>query len=480
MKRILPVLMALVLMCSVCIGLPARAVLFTPGFDVHSAAGILVDLDTDEVLWQKNADTQYMPGSLVQIMAAVVVIENCPNLSTRITVDASLYESLAGTEYPEDIRYADIMDGDTFSVEELLYAMILTSSCEAATMLANQFGNGSVASFVEMMNTRATELGCTQTRFTNVTGLYDVEQKTTAQDMALITKHALSISKFQTIATAVTFTPETPNLGRHELDFTWTHSNLMLQPTSTYYMEGCKGIKTANLAMQGRNIVTQASRDGMNFLVILLAAPFNDEDDDLQFYHMDDAKALFDWVFGHFSFKTILSENTELGQVGVTNGDGTDYVLVRPERSYGTLWYDLADSASIVQEVELKDSVSAPVEKGQKLGTVTLKFSGEDIATIDLVSTSTVELSSFKYYLALIRHFPKTPWLSRAIVISVILVLLYIVACIYSHIQYLQRKKNARPVHLQPNSEAIRRDARREQRDERRRPNGTRRPPNKR
>ena len=133
-----------------------------------------------------------------------------------------------------------------------------------------------------------------------------------------------------------------------------------------------------------------------------------------------------------------------------------------------------------MQEVELKDSVSAPVEKGQKLGTVTLKFSGEEIAKVDLGATTGVELSKFKHYAALVKHFPKTPWLTRAILFSILFGAIYIALCIYAHIQYLQRKKNARPVHLQPNSEAIRRDARREQRDERRRPNGTRRPPNKR
>ena len=180
------------MVCCLCLSsLTAGAVSFTPGFDVHSAAGLVINLDTGEVIYQKNADTQYMPGSLVQIMAAVIVLENCQNLSTSITADPALYESLKTTEYPEDVRYADIVGGDMLSVEELLYAMMLTSSCEAATMLANQFGNGSIQAFVDMMNAKAEALGCTQTHFTNVTGLYDVSQKTTANDMALITQYAL-------------------------------------------------------------------------------------------------------------------------------------------------------------------------------------------------------------------------------------------------------------------------------------------------
>ena len=311
-------------------------------------------------------------------------------------------------------------------------------------------------------------MGCTQTNFTNVTGIYDVAQKTTARDMALIMEYAMSIGKFESIATSSAFTPYSPNLDRHEEGWTWAHSNLMVQPTSDFYMEGVKGIKTANLTMQGRSIIAEASRDGNNFLVILLAAPFTDEEENLQFYHMTDAKNLFNWVFDHFSFRTILSENTELGQISVKNGDGVDYVLVRPEKSYGTLWYDMADVISITRDIDLEDSVSAPVKEGQKLGTVTLKFSGEELATLNLVATSSVGLSRFRYYLALAKHFTKNSWLTWAIVLSAMFSLIYIAICVYSYIQYQNRKKA--PIYLRPNSSEIRKEARKEEKPKKKNP----------
>ncbi len=459
MKKVLSFCVSLVLMCCFCVNVTGRAVLFTPDFDIHSSAGLLLNLDTDEVLYQKNSDTQYMPGSLVQIMEAVVILENCTNLSMRITADASLYNGLSQSEYAEDMRYADIKNGDVLTVEELLYALMLTSSCEAAVLLANQFGNGSISNFVTMMNDKAAELGCTQTSFTNVTGMYDTGQKTTANDMALITKYALSLGKFETIACASSFTPTSPNRERHEEEWFWTHSNLMTQESSAYYMEGARGIKTANLTMQGRNIITKASRDGNNFLAILLAAPFDDNEGELQFYHMEDAESLFTWVFSHFGFRTILSDSAELGQVTVQNSDASNYVLVRPEKSYSTLWYDQADESSIVQEIELKENVSAPVKAGDVLGTVTLKFSGEEIVKINLIATTSVGLSKFKYYWAVAKHFPKTPWLTRAILLSLLVGAIYIALCVYAHIQYLQRKKNAAPVHLKPNAAAVKKAA---------------------
>lgn len=459
-KRLLSVFLSLMIVCCFCMNLTAQAISFTPSFDINSAAGLLINMDTDEVIYQKNADTQYMPGSLVQIMEAVLVLETCKNLSTRITVDASLYEAYHDSEVIDDVRFADIRDHDVFTVEELLYALLLTSSVEASVLLANQFGNGSIPSFVEQMNARAKELGCTQTNFTNVTGVYDIKQKTTANDLARITKHALSISKFASIATTVNFQPFSPNQERHDDGWSWTHSNLMVVPNDAQYMEGVKGIKTANLTAQGRNIVTMASRDGNNFLAILLAAPFEDKEGNLQYYHIDDARALFEWAFSSFSFTTLLSDSTELGQISVKNGSNTDYVLVKPAHSFGTLWYKSADVNSITQEIELKENVSAPVQQGDVLGSVTLKFSGEKIAVIDLVATSDVALSKAKYYIALAKHFPKTKWLTRAILFSVLLSAIYLAVCLYSYIQYQKRRRPATPVHLKPNSAAVKREAR--------------------
>ena len=457
MKKILSFCMSVLVFCCFCTNLRGQALNFTPNFEIRSQAALLMNLDTDTVLYQKNADIQYMPGSLVQIMTAVVVLENCPNLRTNITADASLYTQFSTTEYPDDLRLADIKDGNVLSVEELLYAMLLTSSAEASILLANHFGNGSVPNFVQMMNEKAKALGCTNTNFTNPTGIYSASQKTTASDLAKITKYALSLGRFEDIATAPTFSTYTPN-DSPSTGWTWAHSNTMIEATSRYYVKGVRGLKTANMTTQGRSIVCEASRDGNSYLMILLAAPFEDSDGDLQFYHQADAANLLNWAFEHFSYQTILSESTELGQLKVENGDGSDYVLVKPKTSFMTLWYDSADMASIVQEVTLADSVSAPVNAGDKLGEVVLKFAGEEIAVIDLVATSSVKLSPFKYYMTLIQHFPKTGWMTRAIIISILLCAIYIALCIYAHVCHQQRLKPVQPVHLKPSTSGVKRE----------------------
>ena len=458
-KKLLSVFMAVLIVCCFCTSLTGQAVSFTPNFEINSAAGILINTDTGDILYEKNADVQYMPGSLVQIMEAAIILENCTDLKMQIVCDSELVKRYQTTEYADDLRYADIYQDDVLTVEELLYAMMLTSSCEAAVLLANQFGNGSVATFVDMMNAKAQEIGCTQTNFTNVTGIGDASQKTTARDLVKITQYAISVSRFMTFASAVSYVPETPNTERHKEEWVWTHSNAMMQENSTYYLEGTKGIKTANLTQQGRSIICQGIKDGNTFLVVLLGAPFTDEGGTLKFYHMIDAVDLLKWAYTHFNYQTILSDSTELGQITVKNGSGVDYVLVRPEKSFMTLWYDGADINSVIQEIKLQDNVSAPVKEGEKLGTVTLKFSGQELAVIDLVSTSSVELSQKKYYLALAKHFPHTEWLTRAIFLSAILCAIYLVLCIYAHVLYTQKPKSPEPVHLKPKASVVKREA---------------------
>lgn len=477
MKKILSICMSFLILCCFCTDLRGQALNFTPNFEIHSEAALLMNLDTDTVLYQKNAEKQLMPGALAQIMTAIVVLENCPNISTNITADSALYTQFSTTEYPDDILYADIKNGDVLSVEELLYAMLLTSSCEASVLLANHFGDGSIANFVAKMNARAKELGCTQTNFTNPTGIYNAAQKTTANDMAIITKHALTLGRFESIACAESFSPYTPNLERHNPDWTWNHTNTMMQTVNNYHISGIKGIKTANLTAQGRNIICKASKDGNSYLVILLAAPFNDAEGNLRYYHQSDAYNLLKWVYEHFTYQTILSDSTELGQIKVVNGDGSDYVLVRPKQTFMTLWYDMADTASIVQEVTLDENVSAPVEAGETLGKVILKFSGEVIASIDLVATSSVKLSPYKYYMGLIQHFPKTDWMLKAVLISLALCAIYIALCIYSHFMYKQRVKPVQPVHLKPRASEVKREAARKVSNERRQQNRTPTPP---
>ena len=432
----------------------ANAISFPLKNPIQSESAIVINMDVNTVIHEKNADTKQMPGPLVNIMAAVVCLEKCPNINEEVTVHSSVYEHLNETEYKDDLRWADIYDEDVLTVTDLLYAMMLTSSMEASETIAYHVGDGNIDNFVNMMNDKAAEIGLEDTHFTNATGMYDTGQYTTARDMAKLTQYALTVPLFETIATTFTYNPSIPNPDRHKSheEWIWTHSNGMMDPSSGDYYSGAKGIKTANLEMAGRNIISMASRDGNKYLAVLMKAPLTDANGDTAFYHISDCKNVFDWAFKHFSYKTVLANTAEVGELPVKLADGNDYVLARPKEDISLLWYNEVDTSTISKDKIdwYRTSLQAPVAKDEPLGKVTLEYSGEEIGTVELVAVSNVERSVSKYNLYAAKMFKKSSWFNKAIMISCILSAIYIIICLYSYSVYKSKAKPMKPIYAVP------------------------------
>ena len=149
LQRLLPLLLTFGILLSFC-NLPAKAFAFTPPFTIQSESGIVLNLDTNMIIYEKNADKQQMPAHLAQIVTALVVLDACDDLDgTKITMSQNPMSYFYDYTNQEDVRNADIMAGDTFSVREYLYAMLLESSCESAEILADYFGDGNEVQFVK-------------------------------------------------------------------------------------------------------------------------------------------------------------------------------------------------------------------------------------------------------------------------------------------------------------------------------------------
>lgn len=435
--------------------LSANAYTFTPDVTIHSQAAILYNRNTQQILYEKNADQQQMPGHLAQIMTAIVVMESCDDLDgTTLTANEDLYAPLYRYSEPDDLRYANIEDGDTLTVREYLYALMLTSSCESALILADAFGSGDVNAFVEKMNQKAEELGCTDTTFANPTGLYDAKQVTTARDLLTITNYALEIEGFSEISSTVTYTPKTANLENHPDPslWTWTHANAMMLEDSQYYYAGTIGIKTGNLNQTGRSIIAEAIQEENDYLVVLLNAPFNDADGELQFYHIEDATNLFTWAFSSFSFTTMLGDDEEIAEVEVLNSDGNSYVLVRPESDCILLWCNDVDTTAVQKVIHLQENTQAPVKAGDPLGSMELKFSGEVIAMVPLVAVTDVDRSFIKFNTYAFENFPHSPWFRYGLIGGAVLSGIYILLCIYAAYRARKNMIPDDPIHLVPHA----------------------------
>ncbi len=403
LKRVLTVILAAAIFIQMSIPVSA-AISFTPDFEVYSEAALLINLDTGDVMYQKNADKRLVPASLTKIMTAVLLLEeykdNIPALST--TYVSGGYECFDEL-YMTGASTADIRNGEKVSYKDLLYALLLRSACEAANIIAVNIG-GSLQGFAEMMNLKAAQLGMENSHFTNAHGLFWEDHYTTANDLAILTRYAMSLPMFTEIACSETYEMEATEY--HEAR-TISHTNIMMSKGNggDYYYEYVKGIKTGTLDEAGRCLISTAYKDGYSYLLITLNAPQTNENGENVMYNMIDHKNIYEWAFNNFEYTNIISGTEEIAEVPVDYGDGTDYVIVRPEEEYARIWSKKVPIDSVYRDITLKDNVIAPIKEGDVLGTMELKYGGDTLAMMNLIATSGVVRSKQKETLAVAQSF---------------------------------------------------------------------------
>lgn len=179
-------------------------------FDLDAKAGLLIEADTGEILYEKNAHQENFPASLTKVMVALLVFEAIDEgkiaLTDSVTATESAFEGLSS-----DGSTANIVPGETMTVEQLLNCMLIVSANEACNILGETL-YGSVDAFVARMNERAAELGCEHTHFANATGLHNSQHYTTAWDLYLITREALKHDKFMEICNSKSYTVPATNM----------------------------------------------------------------------------------------------------------------------------------------------------------------------------------------------------------------------------------------------------------------------------
>lgn len=431
MKKI-SLFLAVMIIISIISVLPVSAVTFTPTAEIYSDSAYMINLDTHTVIYEKNPQKKEYPASLTKIMTAILTLEHISDLkNTKITAPAYVFDEL----YQSGASTADFRPYEEATAEELMYGMLLQSACEAASILGDYVGGNSLSNFVDMMNQKATELGCKNTHFVNAHGLFDANQYTTAEDMAIITNYALSLPRFKEIAD--TYSYQIGPSNKHSEPRNVTHTNLMMNKTSQYYYPYIRGIKTGTLDESGRCLISTASKDGYNYLLVVMNSPLKDSEGNTAMYHFADTKNLYEWAFKNFSYTTLLKDSEEVGEVPIEFSNGKDYVLVHPTTSFTTLWPSTVSPSTIQKVIKLDENVIAPVTKGQKLGTIELKIKGETLTKVDLVASDSIERSSLKYNLHLAKQFTSSIWFKIAIGAVIFVIVLYI----FFYFSVIRKKK---------------------------------------
>lgn len=325
--------------------------------ETFAEAFILMDADSGRVLLAQNETQEKSIASTTKIMTAIVALEHC-RLSDVVTVKkAHLKEGSS--------MY--LAEGETLTVEELLYGLLLPSGNDAAECLADHCGSGK-ENFVAWMNEKASALGMTHTSFANPSGLDEAGHYSCALDMARLAAYAMKNPTFARIAGTKTVTAGTRTMGNH---------NKLLGSFA-----GCIGLKTGYTSSAGRTLVTCAERDGLR----LIAVTLHDSND------WNDHAALYEYGFSTYHHQSLVQRGENYAAVAVRGGTGTS-VKALCAQSFA---YPLSEDESVFSRVELPGSVQAPVEAGQKLGELVLRLGSEEIGRIDLVSDSTIAAVSAK------------------------------------------------------------------------------------
>ena len=350
--------------------------------DVDGKSALLMDVETGTVLYEKNAHEKLSPASVTKVMTMLLIMEAID--SGKIGWNDMVTASESAAAKGGSQIYLKV--GEQMSVTDMLKSIAVSSANDCACAMAEHIA-GSEAAFVEMMNRRAKELGMNDTNFVNCTGLDDgdaaVNHKTSAYDIALMSRELLKnhpdIKKFTTIWM------DTVRNGAFGL----SNTNKLVR-----FYSGCTGLKTGFTSGAGYCLSSSAQREGMELIAVVMGCETSN-------IRTAACKGMLDYGFANFALVTPTLE--DVPQVPVTLGT-SDTVKLIPEGTAGLL-IDKAQKSSITTETSVEETVSAPVAKGQKLGTMTVK-SGETVLTqIPLVAAEDIpRLTWWDLFLQVLRQ----------------------------------------------------------------------------
>ena len=367
MKRVGLVLLTLALVLGM-LPVPARAL----ELDIAGKGAVLMDIATGTVLYEKNPHERLSPASVTKVMTMLLIMEAID--SGRIGWDDTVTASEAAAAKGGSQIYLKV--GETMSVQDLVKSIAVSSANDAACAMAEHIA-GSESAFVSLMNQRAEELGMNDTNFVNCTGLDDAEEAkehlTSAYDIAIMSRELLKnhpdIQKFTTIWM------DTVRNG----EFGLSNTNKMVR-----FYNGCTGLKTGYTSGAGFCLSASAEREGLGLIAVVLGCETSQE-------RFSACKSMLDYGFANFAL--VAPEAPKNAGVPVTLG-AADMVSAVPGEQTALL-IDKSQRDRVTVSVELEPAVAAPVSKGQRLGTMTVRSGDQVLAQIPMVAAESVARLSF-------------------------------------------------------------------------------------
>ncbi len=264
--------------------------------NIVSAGAILMDADTGAILYEKDAYSQYYPASITKIMTCLLAIENL-SLDQTITFESKIFEEL-----PWDAALLGVKRGESLTVRDCLYGLMLRSGNEVAVALAIEIA-GSEEAFGEMMTARAKEMGAKDTVFTNASGLHQDTHHTTPYDMAIIAREAIKNATFAEVWGTPYYTMPATDMSEA---YNITNRHKMLTDITVEYYEYAKGGKTGYEDLAKRTLVTHAQKDGMSLICVIML------DEEGNYYK--ETEELMNYGFTNFKKVRVVDEENRFGE----------------------------------------------------------------------------------------------------------------------------------------------------------------------
>ena len=333
-------------------------------------SAILIEQSSGKVLYDHNSHEKLRPASVTKIMTILLIIEAIDSGKLNYTDQIPCSEnasSMGGSQIWLDTK-------ETLSVDEMLKAICVVSANDCTVAMAEYLA-GSEENFVNQMNAKAKELGMNDTTFKNCHGIDEDGHVSSSYDIALVSRELLE--KHPDITKYTTIYMDSLRDGKSEL----VNTNKLVRN-----YKGATGLKTGSTSLALYNLSASATRDDLSLIAVIMKAPTTKD-------RFAEATKLLDYGFANYNYKVLGKANDVVKDVSVSKGVSSSVSAVL-EYDSGTLLPKGADT-NIVQNINVPDTVSAPIKKGDKLGEVVYTLNDETISTIDVIANEDVDKIDF-------------------------------------------------------------------------------------
>ena len=387
----------------------------TVGFpEPHCEAAILIDRKSGDILYEKNKSERLYPASTTKIMTGILALEN-GTLTDYVTATQEAISPITNEH-----SHMGIKVGETLTLEQLLYGMLVYSANDAANVIAVHIA-GSLSAFADMMNQKAQELGLSGTHFTNAHGFHDDNHYTTAEDLAILTKYAMQNEKFCEIVNTGLYRIPANEFYTEERVLSTTNHLISRYRNTHYFYKYAIGVKTGSTGEAGNCLVAAATKDDIELISVILKA---DESQDGTLYSFADTTALFEYAFNNYQYCQIAATDDVVSDSAVYEAKGGTRVALSPAETIEKLLPVSVNTEDIKAEVTLNEEIKAPIAKGDVLGSVTYTYQGEVLATSNLVASNDVEHDKLLAFLHLIIKTVTSPLFFIPVIIIIILIII--------------------------------------------------------